>query len=374
MSSQFLNLPVELQNIILKYRATQILKNICKDYYLDFNKLCEFLKMYNGIITGSCGLACFLPGAVFQDIDIFILRQETKEKPYHHFLPVFTLKNTDVIKIDKSPIDDPFLNSEPKLDSFDYKYQYKYYGLTIDMNVYPKGTYTHMRQLRETHYDLDCCKIMFDGNEWILPYTNILPFIQSRECRITLSGKDVFSEIYDPFNIESEDCNREYQDKMDAYTRYIIEKIVKNYYNLKLTAILRKPISGKQEQIWFSILNVFLDEKIIKNYPLIYGIINGVVNELKKVVVNSSREDLIEILVKRNNTTTQSFPGIQSTTSIYARIVLSKFLFRIIKYTLKGLHITNLSLLARGFPQDIVDQLTARDNKTIRCDPIGENI
>ncbi len=145
MSSQFLNLPPEIQNIILQYRATQILKNICKDYYLNFNKLCEFLKFYDGIITGSCGLACFLPGAVFYDIDIFILRRvENDIKPYLHFLPVFTVKDTKVVRIDKSPIDDPFLSGESIVKTFDYKY----YGLSIDMNVYPRGTYNHTRQLR----------------------------------------------------------------------------------------------------------------------------------------------------------------------------------------------------------------------------------
>lgn len=341
MDINFADFPLELQNIILQYRATVLLQKICSQYYLDFDKLCDFLKKYQGVITGSCSIACFIPGFLFHDIDIFILKGNDRTiKPYHDFLPIFTLDNTDEVIIDKCPLHDPLLLIEPPIIAFDYKYVYKYRNLQIDMNVYPRGTYNHMKELGETNYDLDCCKIMFDGDKWILPQDNILHFIQSRTCQITLSGVDFFSQIYDGV------CSEEYTSKPDDYTQYIITNIIKNYSDLKLTTILQKPVSDDYERIWFWILNVFLDEKIINNY--------------KSLVDDTHHQESLITFLNKNNKITKKENFLHPVECPYAHAVLSKFLFRIIKYTLRGFVITNLSVLAEGFPPNIVNQLVNR--------------
>lgn len=368
MEGQFLDLPVELQNIILQDRATCLLKKICHRYYLDFFGLCEFLKMYNGIITGSCTLACFFSELVFHDIDIFILRNpqlgEGKgQKPYHYFLPVFTLENTDEIKIEKSPINDPFMREAKKV-TFDYHYLFNYRNLTIDMNVFPLGIYTHMSQLQESNYDIDCCKIMFDGDKWILPYDNILNFIRTRECNITFSNIDFFTEIYDPYVLPDREDTEKICHKMENYIDYILHNIATNYATLQLEKILAGPVTWEEEQVWRNVITVFLSPKVLDNYESICQSINQTNSLLNSLIGCSFRAELIIPVLKKINksrlgTNAEIFKSVDC---LYAINILLKFLFRIVKYTLRGFHIINLSLLSKGFPSNIVEELREREN------------
>lgn len=360
MEPTFIDLPAELQNIILKYRATYLLKKICTRYYLDFDKLCDFLKSYKGIITGSCTLACFIPGTSFQDIDIFILRMPEKTtKPFQDFFPVFTVENTNEIKVDKCPVNDTYLQ-DPEIISSDYKYIYKYRNLIIDMNVYPQNTYNHMVQLRESQYDLDCCKIMFDGENWSLPYEDIFSFIHTRECKITLITPEFFSDTYEPFFLfDSRAAETAIQIKKKTLTDYILKAITTNYSDLKLATVLQKPLSSDLERIWVNILATFIDIKLITNYRTVFTVIDTTALTINSLIDHNIRDQLFQAVTSK-----EGDEGlVKSIKSIYAKIVLLKFLFRIIKYTLRGFHIVNLSLLAEGFPSSVVDKLADRECK-----------
>ena len=169
---------------------------------------------------------------------------------------------------------------------------------------------------------------------------------------------DFFTENYDPCGFPADDPDAMYAARFTAHTNYILDKIAKNYSNVKLSSILQKSVDGEEERTWNLILANFLGGNLMSNYPNIHRIHKKAINNYEAIGCRNSSK-LINYLLGENNIV-EKRPLLDSLPSPYVKMVLSKFLFRVVKYVLRGFRITNLGILADGFPESIVTKLFQR--------------
>src|SRR5258708_163008 len=96
-------LPIDIANLIYNERALVVLRDICKNYSIDFNKFCHFLVDNNAVLTGSAALHCIDNECEFNDLDIFVFSNNGDTREYYKkFLHVFTVDQS-LVDIDKEP-------------------------------------------------------------------------------------------------------------------------------------------------------------------------------------------------------------------------------------------------------------------------------
>ena len=198
----------EIQNIIYYYRPYCILRNICKQRLLNFDRLCDFLQKNCGAIFGSCALACFVESSHFSDIDICIINKTNRPviEYYREFFEIFEIED-EYITVQKTPL----INNEHG-DGFYYYYKFLYPVLSgetiqcntmyIDMSIISSSTFDSPSQLITDKVDIDGSAITFDGKDWHHPFPDMIQFMSERKCRLIdpFRRASFFDKIYNPDN------------------------------------------------------------------------------------------------------------------------------------------------------------------------------
>ena len=236
----FTNIPYEILNKIYCYRATIILKNIITSYHLDFDKVCQFLRKYKGIIAGSCALCCFDTEINFNDIDIFIEFADDADyrQTYKEFLEIFTIDQKEVT-VNKFPVCNSFernfgysFEHGNKYLPF-YKYCFAYLEKKIDMTL----LYLDPKKIFSEEKYLQCCEFIFDGSTWSVPFVSIHSCVYTHEYTILDPYNSYFLDVYDPWGSYRDDCEINEWEKLNPIvisTDYKMEKIYDfliNFYN-----------------------------------------------------------------------------------------------------------------------------------------------
>lgn len=197
------NLPRETSNYIYQKRALCILYDRVSQYNLNFNRLCDFLIRFKGVIGGSFILSCFDNTIEPNDLDIFVQVPEYNTENVNMKAEFFKLVNKPitVIGLDNQPLS----NSSEETDTTNRVM--KFYGFgekqmnKIDLVMIDE-------EIQQKNYDIVCSSILFNGTNWIFPTYieyDIEKFILLKHSDMN-PYKTYFSEIYDPWKYNTVSC------------------------------------------------------------------------------------------------------------------------------------------------------------------------
>jgi len=191
------DLPKEIRKVIYQKRALCILYDRVTQYNLNFNRLCDFLIRFNGVIAGSFILSCFDNTIKPKDLDIFIKAQNTNIKA--DFFQLIDRPNTMF-----GAKNDALDNSSEPSDKTERVIKFCGFGVDqlnmIDLVIVDGDIQRH-------HFDIGCSGILFNGIDWIFPEyidNDIEKFILLKYCGMN-PFKTYFSEIYDPWKYSTAD-------------------------------------------------------------------------------------------------------------------------------------------------------------------------
>jgi len=147
---------------IMKTIATLRLKDICSQNNLNFKNLCDFLIKYKGVIIGSASLHCFDIECMYNDIDIFIENSN--------------LKDVDCELMFYKCFDKSF---SPFVYQGFFTKHIKYEK--VDLSILDENVIQNVKN----NVDIECASIMFDGNDWYLPFTgSLVKYFSNKETKL----------------------------------------------------------------------------------------------------------------------------------------------------------------------------------------------
>lgn len=195
--------PIELSNIIYVKRATLHLVKLVEEYYINYDKLCEYLIVHNAVIAGSAAISCFDLLCEVNDIDIFVKCSEDDPHTqcYKDFLNVFDIEPS-LITVDKSPI----CNSLSDIRNPHYHYKFVYdtprnfsigFGRVHKLNIDMILIHNDVRSKLSEYKEFNVSTISFDGRSWNTNLRNIEEFIFDRQIKIMNPYDNYFAEVYD---------------------------------------------------------------------------------------------------------------------------------------------------------------------------------
>lgn len=200
------SIPLELRNIIYQKRALCNLHDKISQYNLNFNRLCEFLIRFKGVIGGSFALSCFDNTIVAKDLDIFINSKIVHKRDNDgnmninikaEFFKLVNNQNT-FFGVNNMPIS----NISEKSDLTNRVIKFCGFGESqlnmIDL-VMVEG------DIENRYFDIGCTNILFNGVDWIFPVdieVDIEKFIMLKSCTLN-PFKNFFAEIYDPWRFST---------------------------------------------------------------------------------------------------------------------------------------------------------------------------
>lgn len=200
------NLPLELRNIIYRKRALCTLYDNITRYNLNFNRLCEFLIRFGGVIGGSFALSCFDNTIIAKDLDIFINSKivHQRDNDGHmcinikaEFFKLVNNQNT-FFGVNNRPVS----NTSEKSDITNRVIKFCGFG-DNQMNMIDLVLVSG--DIENRYFDIGCTNILFNGIDWIFPTdieTDIEKFIMLKSCSLN-PFKNFFAEIYDPWHFST---------------------------------------------------------------------------------------------------------------------------------------------------------------------------
>lgn len=303
----------DIVNKIYLYRANFTLKDICNEYFIDFKKLCLFLKKYNAIIHGSSIMHCFDTIIEYNDIDILVYYPKSNQKSnksyqkmdiWMDFLSIYTI-DKEIIKVKRTPIANPLFLKSPN----DYHIQFinKHDKKIIDMLFFIEMPCDAINKYLFTSIS----NSFFDGTHFNIPFSdNIHKFVCNKKIKLIQPYNTLLAHYYDPWYY---DTNLYIDNYFDRYHCMQLPTEIEHRYNKKLYAFLNpfyKQIKVNQENL-------------IKMYQII----------TKDIYLNSLQDIFTNDFIKKE------FNGCKF-------IQLKAFYeawHRILKYIKNGYYITNLN-------------------------------
>ena len=252
-------LPYELEIEILKYKAVTELKKIIEEqYFLNFDKLKNFLVKYNGLIFGSLAIYCFDLDCPYKDLDICIKfdRTKTHQDCYLEFLEIFTIEKDRVLII-KNPV----LNSVND-NTIKYNLKYSYTNQIIDMTLFNENPKNII--LDEPFFDIS--QICFDGITFHFPFgKNYMDILKLKHIKLINPYKHNIDPIYDPYDLNADEIINIANTKIlklentikNEKMKEIYDKLVPYYqpkncvYKLENIIDINKFITGKNIDVTF---------------------------------------------------------------------------------------------------------------------------
>jgi len=204
--NQICDLPIEIVDIILKYRATLELQDLCKKNMINFEKLCYFLIKYQGVLIGSSATHCFSYND-YNDIDIFIYHNDYKNDPNL----IHDIQST--IPLYKMPI---FL-----------KRSHNKFGV-MDLSILQEN----VKKNAQKYVDIECTRVMFNGIDWDVPcHNNILEYFEKKITKITYFKDNIINMAYNDDDQELLDYMKIRISKMILPEIITQDEGVRSYYN-----------------------------------------------------------------------------------------------------------------------------------------------
>lgn len=176
-------LDVDIQNEFMKRKATLILQDVCTKLDIEFDKLCDFLIKYEGVVIGSVATHCFDTTCEYNDIDIFIKEtdpdgEEISTLFFNLWKPKEPKKSVKSYGGSWKPYDRPLRKwtlgmLQPGKNHFIHK--------KMDLTMFP----TNVIQYIKNSIDIECTKIYFDGINWNVPFTgSILNYFSEKKTQL----------------------------------------------------------------------------------------------------------------------------------------------------------------------------------------------
>lgn len=191
--------PIEIIDIIYKYRAKYVLEDILKEQYgIKYINMCNFLIKHNAIIAGSLTYQCLDKQVEANDLDIYISNEEDCEKQKKRIFefPSYRRKSEllfdDIIEYEhytgrKYPMQNP-LNPHEMNIGINYLVNYKLLnGKSIDL-VYINGNVKDFLNKRPFS---TISLLYFDGLSFHIPINDIDKLLTTKKIK-----------LINPFDIE----------------------------------------------------------------------------------------------------------------------------------------------------------------------------
>lgn len=177
-----MNIPIELNDMVLKGRATLALSTVCQNNNIVFDNLRAFLRKYKGILIGSAASHCFY-GNDYNDVDIFIEHHDFKRDA----VLVADLKKLILYQA----IPRRIVRSHNKL------------GI-IDLSIFKEDVKENSRK----YVDIECTRVMFDGDNWEFPDNGggrgggIFKCLETKETKVLYVKDNLLNIIYSEMVID----------------------------------------------------------------------------------------------------------------------------------------------------------------------------
>lgn len=154
---------------------------------IKYNELLEFLKLTNGIISGSFITACIREDDQYSDIDIYYQNADFK---YNICVEMNKIFITEPSKYKKEPIHNPNIDQrDPDALTMEYFHSVNKVDF-VHVNCDP-------REFITKYADFNIGSAYFDG-EFHIPF-DIHLFKAHPECRLLAIGREEFEIVYDPW-------------------------------------------------------------------------------------------------------------------------------------------------------------------------------